>query len=203
LATIVSGVFTDRNEAESAISDLTQGGVPQGSIHLERLETESLRSIGLTPEQSSRLAEFVKRGATLVRATVADSYIATVRNTMMRRGATTFSIPVQDGSTPVEESDVSVLNPGAFAQSEFMEHYLMEYAPGGVSFDQVRPAYEFGYHFGTEAGYENTWKDWNQVHQEARRRWEQHDPGTWKFYELAIQEGWATAPARLTAATMM
>ena len=79
---------------------------------------------------------------------------------------------------------------------------MTEYAPMGEKFEDVLPAYEFGYHFGAEQGFENMWKDWNQVDRDAKARWEADHPGTWERFQLAIEEGWATAPARLTGASL-
>jgi hypothetical protein len=204
MASTVFGVFGDRLDADQAVADLVAANVPKGQLHLERISPETCQRMELTEDERRRFSDAVQDGAILVRAKVPDDQAQSVRIALMKRGGTIFHRSVsEDVMKSQQDYDVSLLTPGSFAHREFEEHFLNEYGARGEVFADYLPAYEFGYHFGTEAGYENTWKDWNQVWHEARRRWELDHPGTWAAFELAIQEGWATAPARMTSASMM
>ncbi len=70
----------------------------------------------------------------------------------------------------------------------FRKHFDQRYRGSNASYDQYRPAYQYGYNLGTTARYQNS--DWNQVEPEAERRWEETNPNvSWDQVDEAVKTG--------------
>jgi hypothetical protein len=74
----------------------------------------------------------------------------------------------------------------------FERHYDESYLDSGYTFNQVLPAYRFGFRVGSDQSH----LYWDEVEPNAREHWEQYDPGTWFDFREAIQFGWALASGR-------
>ena len=96
----------------------------------------------------------------------------------------------------VRHTDVKVEQVGAEAGSGF-EAYETDYRtnfqqsfPGGeYTYDQVKPAYRYGHSLASE----HRGSDWNSVEGDARRRWEERNPGTWDKFKNAAHYAWDRA----------
>jgi hypothetical protein len=69
----------------------------------------------------------------------------------------------------------------------FRNHYQSNYT-SDYTYEQVQPAYRYGYDLATDERYID--RDWNEVEPEARRRWDERNPGTWEAFKDAVRHAW-------------
>ena len=67
----------------------------------------------------------------------------------------------------------------------YRDHYTNTFANSGLTYDHYEPAYRFG----SRLGREDTAKGmaWNDMEADAKRRWEERNPGTWNNYGDAVR----------------
>jgi hypothetical protein len=58
----------------------------------------------------------------------------------------------------------------------------------------VKPVYRYGHSLADE----NKGKDWNAVETDARRRWEERNPGTWDKFRNAARYAWDRARDKIS-----
>ncbi len=73
-------------------------------------------------------------------------------------------------------------------ENEFQTHYNTQFANSGYTYKQFLPAYRFGRTLRTHERYRNA--DWNTIEPNARRIWEERNPGTWHEFSHAIRYAW-------------
>jgi len=89
----------------------------------------------------------------------------------------------------VEQPDQGTRGRTAAYDTGFRRHYQQYYLNSGMSYDQVQPAYQYGYDLGGNDQYRG--RDWSQIENSARRDWERSHPNTaWDDIKDAIHEGW-------------
>jgi uncharacterized protein (TIGR02271 family) len=81
----------------------------------------------------------------------------------------------------------------AFDQ-DFCQHASM-FVKSGYTYDQVAPAYRFGSDLATNDSYRG--KDWSKIEADAKKHWEEKNPGTWDRFKDAVQHGWQRVRASL------
>lgn len=109
---------------------------------------------------------------------------------------------VQDRSARVRDTvrrtDVEVdRSEGDDYESDFRAHCTNAFGSQGLTYEQCAPAYRFGYSLGSDA--RSTQSDWRATEAEARRRWEERNPGTWDRFSSAIHYAWERARGRRAA----
>lgn len=68
-------------------------------------------------------------------------------------------------------------------------HYQSQFANTGNKYEQYEPAYQYGYSLRNEPRYRDY--DWSRLEPEARRTWEQRNPGTtWDQVKSAVRYAW-------------
>jgi hypothetical protein len=68
-------------------------------------------------------------------------------------------------------------------------HYQSQFASTGNKYEHYEPAYQYGYTLRNEPRYRDY--DWNRLEPEARRTWEQRNPGTmWDQVKDAVRYSW-------------
>jgi len=72
--------------------------------------------------------------------------------------------------------------------NDFRTHYQTYSTNSGYSYDQYAPVYRYGYGLASDATYAD--RDWASVEPDARRRWEERNPGTWEQFKDSIQYAW-------------
>lgn len=70
----------------------------------------------------------------------------------------------------------------------FRGHFDTNLSNAGFNYDQYVPAYRYGYDLATDPRY-NTY-DWTRIEPEARRYWDERNPGTWDRFKLAVRHAW-------------
>lgn len=74
------------------------------------------------------------------------------------------------------------------AEEEYRQHFERTLASHGYEFDQSMPAYRYGERLAQNDRFRD--RDWSEVEPEARRLFEQRNPGAWDEFEPAIHEGY-------------
>lgn len=109
---------------------------------------------------------------------------------------------VQDRSAKVRDTvrrtDVEVdRGEGGDFEQDFRTHCTNTFGSQGLSYEQCAPAYRYGYHLGSDR--RAAQGDWRTVEADARRQWEERNPGTWDRFASAIRYAWERARGRRAA----
>jgi uncharacterized protein (TIGR02271 family) len=81
--------------------------------------------------------------------------------------------------------------------ADFRRHWTETGRPRGLSYEQSEGAYRFGHELAEDAP--GAGRDWSAVELEARRRWEERNPGTWGRFMDSIRYAWERAGRRRAA----
>jgi len=108
---------------------------------------------------------------------------------------------VQERTVPVEgtvrQTQVHVEElpgeqvPAGFTNMEtnFRNHFNQNYNKSGATYEQYRPAYQYGYTLASNPQYKSG--QWNQYEPQFRQQWEQQYPNNaWNQYRDVIMYGW-------------
>jgi len=117
-----------------------------------------------------------------------------VEEVVVGKDATERTETVRD---TIKKTDVQVEQVGAAAgagnfdrfESEYRSNFQQSFPGGEYTYDQVKPVYRYGHSLADE--YKG--KDWNTVENDARRRWEERNPGTWDKFKNAARYAWDRA----------
>ena len=125
-----------------------------------------------------------------------------VEDVVVNKEATERTETVRD---TVRRTDVNIqpVEVGADVSGDF-ERYETDFRtnfqtsnPGGeYTFDHAKPAYRYGYELAsdrTRAG------DWSSVEPDARRRWEERNPGTWDKFKDAARYAYDRAKSKVNS----
>jgi hypothetical protein len=109
---------------------------------------------------------------------------------------------VQDRSAKVRDTvrrtDVDVdRGEGREFEQDFRAHCSNTFGSQGLSYEQCAPAYRYGYELGSDR--RAAQGDWRTVEPDARRQWEERNPGTWDRFASAIRYAWERARGRRAA----
>jgi len=172
----------------------------------------ALLEMGIPEESAGYYAEGVRRGGTLVTVRTSAERVNQAVEILNRHnpvdinrrvtewrqtGWTGFDPNAGPYATMMEESDFprdtytsQTGNFGDFDSysSSFRDHYDNYYMGSEYSFDQYLPAYRYGYDLATDERYRDY--DWDYLEPEARRNWDDRNPGTWERFKEAVKVAW-------------
>lgn len=181
----------------------------------------TLTGAGVPKEQAGLYAEGVRRGGTLVAVRAPDERANDASMTLKRfspvdierrsgdwrkegwKGFDETGQPytttttgygettgrMMTGQTAMAGGDFDTYEP------EFRNHYQATYSNTGYGFDQLRPAYKFGYNMGREDRFQG--QNWNQAEPMLKREFQQDFPNqSWDTFRDAVYQGWETAQNR-------
>jgi hypothetical protein len=75
--------------------------------------------------------------------------------------------------------------------SDFRSHYQSSAANTGYTYDQYAPVYRYGYGLANDPTYRD--REWTDIEMDARRRWEERNPGTWEQFKESVRYAWDKA----------
>jgi uncharacterized protein (TIGR02271 family) len=104
---------------------------------------------------------------------------------------------VEDVRERVRRTEIDVERTGGAAQADdpdFRRHWTETGRARGLSYEQADVAYRFGHGLAADG------REWPAIEPEARRRWEERNPGTWDRFVDAIRYAWDRARGRRRAA---
>ena len=131
--------------------------------------------------RSSRLVTFVLYGSLFVGCSSSED--SHVMNRDMDPGP-----PVYRQTADRYDLDQTGVRDMGASETAFRTDYNSLYANSGMTYDQVRPAYRFGYLLANDPHYRGL--EWSRIQSEARREWEAGYPGSWNVYKDPIHYGW-------------
>ena len=82
-------------------------------------------------------------------------------------------------------------------ENDFRSHCRNTFGSQGLSYEQCAPAYRYGYNLGRDR--RSAQGDWNATEADARRRWEERNPGTWDRFGSAVRYAWERGRGRRAA----
>jgi hypothetical protein len=92
--------------------------------------------------------------------------------------------------TPLPSGEEERYN-GAGAERPYQAHYAEHLAGSGYAYEYFEPAYAYGRALRASAAGQPRQPSWAQLEPEARRTWEQHNPGTWDTVHKAVRAAWS------------
>ncbi len=72
--------------------------------------------------------------------------------------------------------------------NDYRGHYQQTYGAAGYTYDDYAPVYRYGHSLATDSRYRD--RDWSDIEMDARRRWEEHNPGTWEQFKDTVRFAW-------------
>jgi len=72
--------------------------------------------------------------------------------------------------------------------SDFRNFYTTNLAQSGVTYDELTPAYKYGYQLATNEPFRSS--PWSAVEADAQRIWENKNPGTWEQNKAIVKYVW-------------
>lgn len=78
--------------------------------------------------------------------------------------------------------------------NDYRSHYQKTYGSAGYTYDDYAPVYRYGHSLATDTRYSG--RDWADIEMDARRRWEDHNPGTWEQFKDTVRYAWDKARGR-------
>ena len=93
------------------------------------------------------------------------------------------------GEAPnLPRADQEMLDQLKREEPQFKEHYGHHYADSGYTYNQYRPAYQYGYELAMDQRYRTL--DWSVLELQARKGWDESTMGLWNQYKDAVRFGW-------------
>jgi len=161
-------VTVERRPADRPVSGADQAAFQEGVIEITETVEEPVVA------KQARVVEEV------VIHKEATDHVETIRDTVRRT-----DVEVEQEQAHQESSFRSFDTYDA----DFRQHFNTTFAQQqGTTYDAYMPAYRYGYTLATDKRYSN--RDWAALESEARRDWEQRQPGTWERFKAAIRHGW-------------
>ena len=95
----------------------------------------------------------------------------------------------REGNETTSASTVS--HPSDFSDydTDFRHHFESQMTGTGFTYEQYLPAYRYGYDLATNERFREQ-DDWDLLEPEARRFWDQRNPGTWDRFKDAVRHAW-------------
>jgi hypothetical protein len=101
------------------------------------------------------------------------------------------TIPNTDVEVTRQGPQRASLQESSDTESDFRENYQSVYANTGLDFEQVEPAYRYGYELARDP--RGGGSNWSAIEPHAKQSWKEHHEGSWDQYRGAIRYGWERA----------
>jgi uncharacterized protein (TIGR02271 family) len=111
-----------------------------------------------------------------------------VEEVAINKSATQHNQAIQD---TVRKTNVEVEQ----LDDDFRKDFDRSYAGKGYTYDQLRPAYQYGRQLGADQRYRDL--DWVTVEPEARTAFQKNNPGKWEQFKEAVHHGYEAARTHL------
>lgn len=103
---------------------------------------------------------------------------------------TTDTQPVRETDQNYNRQNMDMTPPAQYADfstydATFRNHFISTMPDSGYTYEQYQPAYRYGYDLATNTRYQEM--NWDQVEPEARRYWDERNPGTWERIKNAVR----------------
>jgi uncharacterized protein (TIGR02271 family) len=157
-------------DRELRAGELDDMGLREGTIEVTETAEEAV------VDKRARVTEEV------VVSKDVDTRTETIRDTVRHT-----DVDVQQLDTGTRASDIEFGDWEGY-ESSFRNDFDTHYASRGFTWDEYRPAYQYGYQLGTNPSYRG--RQWSEIEPEARRTWEGRNQGAWEDFKDAVQRAW-------------
>lgn len=162
-------IHVDRRPVDRPVS-ATDDVFKERSIELTETDEEAVIA------KEARVVEEV-----VVRKEV-DERVETVRDTLRRT-----DVEVEQLGSNANSSS----NGFTSYDADFRNHYSTASFGNEYSYEQVQPAYRYGYTLSSDQRYKG--RSWNDVENDVRTNWESSNQGTWDKFKDSIRYAWERA----------
>jgi uncharacterized protein (TIGR02271 family) len=90
--------------------------------------------------------------------------------------------------TDVEVEEVAGVRAFDEYLGDFRGDYTQRLASGGLAYERYSPAFRYGYSLASNEPFRS--QSWSTIESDARRLWEEKNPGTWEQVKDAIRFSW-------------
>jgi uncharacterized protein (TIGR02271 family) len=90
----------------------------------------------------------------------------------------------------VQIEEFAAARPYGDYDAQFRSYYNSKLSTSGVTYDQLTPGLRFGYQLATTEPFRSS--PWSAVEADAKRLWEEKNPGTWDANKTVVQYSWDT-----------
>jgi hypothetical protein len=214
---VTAAFFDDVQAAQKAAAALIDGGFDRGDVSIVTSEstaqTEIAASVttlvetGIPEREAEYYTEGVRRGGALVTVRSSRALAGRARRMLgQHRPVDIYDrafawrdagwTEYRDRPKVKRQIEPSFVMPGERVsegflhyQQEFNDHWEQTYSGAGRSWDEYRPAYQFGY----DAAYNNRYRgrSWAEIAGALAREWAEHHPGVpWERISDAVYYAW-------------
>ncbi len=88
----------------------------------------------------------------------------------------------------VKVEEVPAARPFESYQNDFRNFYDKQLSKSGASYESLTPAFRFGHSLATKEPFRSS--PWTAVEGDARRLWEEKNPGTWDQNKAVVRYAW-------------
>jgi len=121
-----------------------------------------------------------------VEQAVVGKQVRQVEEVVVGKESTTHTETIKDN---VRHTEVEVTRDDNERLSGYQNHYKTQFASTGKSFDEYRPAYQFGHDSSMDATHNN--RPFAEIRDTLRSKWQSHSGNdTWDIHEPAIRHGY-------------
>jgi uncharacterized protein (TIGR02271 family) len=159
-------------------------------VHVERHQVDRPADVGdigrAFKEGTIEVTERVEQPVVQKQARV-------IEEVVVGKDATERTETVRD---TVRKTDVQVEQVGAAGsaggadfdrlEGDFRSNFQQSFPGNEYSYEQVKPVYRYGHTLAAE----HRGQDWNSFENDARRGWEERNPGTWDKFKSAARYAW-------------
>jgi uncharacterized protein (TIGR02271 family) len=150
----------------------------------QRIEMTETREVPVV-EKSARVVEEVVVNKDVTQHT------QTVRDSVKKTDVRVEQLPGTDDRA-------LATGKAGFIDADYRDNFNSTYASTGKTFDDYRPAYQFGHQLSTDRRFAG--KDWSAVEADARRDWETARPGesTWEKFKDGVRYAYTRAHSKIS-----
>jgi uncharacterized protein (TIGR02271 family) len=112
----------------------------------------------------------------------------TVRDTVRR---TDVNVERTEDQTMANSSSAYTVDDYTSYDADFRSHYDQNFAKSGYSYEEYSPVYRYGHSIAADSRYRD--RDWSEIEVDARRSWEESNPGTWEQFKDSVRFAWDKA----------
>jgi uncharacterized protein (TIGR02271 family) len=111
--------------------------------------------------------------------------VETVRDTVRRTDVDIQQLDGMNTSATMSDTDFSRFD------TDFRTHYSQGTFGSDYTYEQVQPAYRYGYTLASDQRYKD--RNWSDVESDVRTNWEASNKGTWERFKDSIRYAWERA----------
>lgn len=194
------------------VAALTGAGVGAGVGGV----TGAFMELGIPEEEALYYADEIRRGGSVVAVQAEEHRAWQAEEVLRRHGAVDIERRREGTRSPANASPSMVREPAVASSAtlerpavpsqipsdddtaawdkEFLDHYKRNFGTADRTFDELQPAYEYGYHASSDPRFLEG--DWEDTEANIRQDWSTRGHGAWDEVKDAVHCGWSCGRSR-------